>query len=136
MASSLAARIQAEFGITSELIGGHGGIYELSINGAIVYTNQSSCGQFPADEVIFNEIRKLHDPISAEDKVEREGAGEITAPSCSLPALSPCGCLPIIPEAEASAHSECCPPLAETPSDGGDLPLTGAPITNRKRSCC
>ena len=61
MASSLAARIKAEFGITPELIGGHGGIYELSINDAVVYSNKSSCGEIPEDDELFREIRKYLD---------------------------------------------------------------------------
>ncbi len=64
MASSLAARIQAEFGITPELIGGRGGIYELSINDTVVYSNQGSCGQIPEDEELFREIRRCQDELS------------------------------------------------------------------------
>jgi hypothetical protein len=59
----LAARIQAEFGITPELIGGHGGIYELSINDTVVYSNHSSCGQIPEDEELFREIRRYQDEL-------------------------------------------------------------------------
>jgi hypothetical protein len=60
----LAARIEAEFGITPELIGGHGGIYELSIDGAVVYSNRGSCGQIPEDEELFREIRRHQGDLS------------------------------------------------------------------------
>jgi predicted Rdx family selenoprotein len=55
----LAARIEGEFGITPELIGGGGGIYELIINDTVVYSNQSpGCSPIPGDKELFQEIRR------------------------------------------------------------------------------
>ena len=70
MASSLAAAIEKEFGIIAKLKEGHNGIYEVAINGNVVYTNQSACGQLPTDEEIFQEIRKYKDPLPREERKE------------------------------------------------------------------
>lgn len=70
MASSLAAAIEKKFGITAKLKEGHNSIYEVAINGNVVYTNQSACGQFPTDEEIFQEIRKYKDPLPREEGKE------------------------------------------------------------------
>ena len=76
MASSLAAKIRAEFGITPELLEGHGGVYELIVDDSVVYSNQSTCGQFPTDEVIFKEIRKFQEPLPKEGRTATVDDGE------------------------------------------------------------
>lgn len=100
MASSLAAAIEKKFGIIAKLEEGHNGIYEVVVNGNVVYTNQSACGQFPTDEEVFQEIRKYKDPLPREEGKEnmmndkllmavndithvapKEGAGEAQATS-------------------------------------------------------
>ena len=51
------AAIKKEFGITSELKEGYGGIFEVAINGQTVYSNRKT-GRFPDHEEIFEEIKK------------------------------------------------------------------------------
>ncbi len=51
------AAIKKEFGITSDLREGYGGIFEVAINGQTVYTNRTT-GRFPDHEEIFTEIRQ------------------------------------------------------------------------------
>jgi len=63
----LAAAIEKKFGYTAKLKGGHNGIYEVTINGNVVYTNQGKCSQFPTNEEIIGDIRKYKDPLPGED---------------------------------------------------------------------
>ena len=64
MASSLAARIQDEFGITPELIGGGGGIFELTISDTVVFSHRGSSSQIPEHELLLREIRRHLDELS------------------------------------------------------------------------
>ncbi len=68
MASGLAARIKDIFGITAKLVDGHNGIYEVSINGKVLVTNQGKCSGIPSDEAILQEIRKHKSPLPGKDK--------------------------------------------------------------------
>ena len=49
------AAIKSKYGIASELREGVGGIFEVSIDGATVYSNQTTY-RFPTDEEIFEKI--------------------------------------------------------------------------------
>jgi selT/selW/selH-like putative selenoprotein len=51
----LQAAIKSKYGIGSELREGAGGIFEVSIDGATVYSNQTTY-RFPTDEEIFEQI--------------------------------------------------------------------------------
>jgi predicted Rdx family selenoprotein len=53
----LAAAIESEFGIVAQLKEGHGGIYKVTINGEVVYTNRRQAGRRPMNEEIFQKIR-------------------------------------------------------------------------------
>lgn len=63
MASSLAAAIHEKFGVTPKLVDGHNGIYEVTANGKVLYTNHGKCGQLPTNEQILIEFRKYKDPL-------------------------------------------------------------------------
>lgn len=63
----MAAAIEKKFGITAKLKEGHNGIYEVTINGNVVYTNQGKFGQLPTNEEILGEIRKYKDPLPGGD---------------------------------------------------------------------
>ncbi|HKQ63196.1 MAG TPA: Rdx family protein [Methylomirabilota bacterium] len=54
-ASSLQAAIKDKYGITAVLKEGHSGIFEVSINDDVVYTNETTY-RFPNDEEIFEKI--------------------------------------------------------------------------------
>ena len=49
------AAIKTKYGITSVLKEGHSGIFEVSINDDVVYTNETTY-RFPNDEEIFEKI--------------------------------------------------------------------------------
>jgi len=52
----LAAAIKNEFGITANLKEGHDGIFAVTVDGRVVYTNSKECGRFPKDEQILQRI--------------------------------------------------------------------------------
>ena len=54
-ASSLQAAIKEKYGISAELREGAGGIFEVSIDGSTVYSNQETY-RFPENEEIFAKI--------------------------------------------------------------------------------
>lgn len=88
MATSLAAAIKNEFGLIAELNEGHNGIYEVAINGNIVYTNQEQAVQFPTDEEIFQEIRQYKAPLPEKGQEEYPTETTDSAPYCSWPPAS------------------------------------------------
>ena len=49
------AAIQSKYGLTARLKEGVGGIFEVSIDGNLAYTNQDTY-RFPTDEEIFAKI--------------------------------------------------------------------------------
>jgi hypothetical protein len=51
----LQAAIKNKYGMTAELREGVGGIFEVSIDGDVVYTNETTY-RFPTDEEIFEKI--------------------------------------------------------------------------------
>jgi selT/selW/selH-like putative selenoprotein len=51
----LQAAIKDKYGITAVLKEGHSGIFEVSINDDVVYTNETTY-RFPNDEEIFEKI--------------------------------------------------------------------------------
>jgi selT/selW/selH-like putative selenoprotein len=51
----LQAAIKTKYGMTAELREGAGGIFEVSIDGDTVYSNQTTY-RFPNDEEIFEKI--------------------------------------------------------------------------------
>ena len=57
MASSLAAEIENKFGVKPELVPGHGGIYEVVVDGEIVFTNHSE-GHIPEHEEVLQKIQQ------------------------------------------------------------------------------
>jgi len=59
MASSLAAAIKDNLGITAKLKKGHGGIFEVAIDGKVLYTNRNVCGSFPGEEDIVEKAEEF-----------------------------------------------------------------------------
>ena len=54
-ASSLQEAIKKKYGLSASLKEGAGGIFEVSIDGKVVYSNQTTY-RFPTDEEIFEKI--------------------------------------------------------------------------------
>jgi selT/selW/selH-like putative selenoprotein len=53
----LQAAIKNEFGLTADLEGGHGGIFDVAIDGEVVYSKDQTY-RFPTDEEVFVKIRE------------------------------------------------------------------------------
>ena len=51
------AAIKNEFGVTADLKGGHSGIFDVAIDGEVVYSKDKTY-RFPTNDEIFAEIRK------------------------------------------------------------------------------
>lgn len=62
-AAGLADAIKDTFGITANLIEGHNGIYEVSVNSDVVYTNQGKCSRMPAIGEVLKEIAYYRAPL-------------------------------------------------------------------------
>ena len=58
-ASSLAAAIKDKFGLETNLIADHNGIFEVSVNDRIIYNNKEYGGKFPDHGEIINAISGL-----------------------------------------------------------------------------
>ncbi|MBN1219720.1 MAG: Rdx family protein [Anaerolineae bacterium] len=63
MAAGLAAAIEHKFGLQAELIEGRHGIYEIAVNGKLVYSNQAY-NHPPLEEEIFAEINQYQPPLA------------------------------------------------------------------------
>jgi hypothetical protein len=44
-------------GVAAKLTGGHNAIFEVAINGSVVYTNNKQCGHFPTHEQILEAVQ-------------------------------------------------------------------------------
>lgn len=58
MASRMAAEITSQFGVTPKLKEGHGGIFTVTINDLVIYTNRGQCGCLPDNEEVLQRIDK------------------------------------------------------------------------------
>jgi predicted Rdx family selenoprotein len=56
MAAGLAAAIESSFGMTAELVEGHDGIYEVTLDGELVYSNQKGDYGFPIPQRIVDRL--------------------------------------------------------------------------------
>lgn len=57
MASSLQAAIKKEFGLTADLKEGHGGVFDVAIDGTVVYSKHET-SRFPENHEVFARIRQ------------------------------------------------------------------------------
>ena len=60
-----------KFGINAELKQGHNGIYQVAVNGTVIYSNQGKCSQRPNEEDILREIQKHTEPASKPKETEQ-----------------------------------------------------------------
>jgi hypothetical protein len=87
MATSLAANIKNRFGLHANLIEGHNGIYEITVNNTLVYTN-TACEHPPIEEDVFAEINKYKAPLTRQSLASQNLPGSdiddyADAPACS-----------------------------------------------------
>ncbi|MFZ5596821.1 MAG: DUF2703 domain-containing protein [Bacillota bacterium] len=92
MASSLAAAIRSSLGVDVNLKEGHGGIFEVSLDGNIVYTNNRECSRRPSNEEIVQRIKEYSPAFIKSNP----------GCCCSTPAM----------EAVPEVFTSCCPPGA------------------------
>ena len=59
MASSMAAAIKDKLGITPKLKKGHGGIFEVAIDGEVLYTNRNVCSSLPTEAEIVKKTEEF-----------------------------------------------------------------------------
>ena len=52
------ASIKREFGLTADLTMGHGGVFDVAVDGTTVYSKDRT-NRFPTDEEIFAQVRAL-----------------------------------------------------------------------------
>jgi selT/selW/selH-like putative selenoprotein len=51
--------IKKEFGLTAELQGGHSGVFDVTLDGTLVYSKDETF-RFPTNDEIFAKIRQHH----------------------------------------------------------------------------
>jgi hypothetical protein len=76
MASSLAAAIKDKLGITAKLKKRHGGIFEVAIDGKVLYTNRNVCSSLPTEAGIVKkteEFIKTGDVSDDDQTLDRAG---------------------------------------------------------------
>ncbi|MCH8273333.1 MAG: Rdx family protein [Armatimonadetes bacterium] len=54
----MAAEIKREFGAESKFKKGHGGIFEVMVDGRVVHTNRDDLGVIPENEEVTQKIRE------------------------------------------------------------------------------
>ncbi|GJM26931.1 MAG: hypothetical protein DHS20C16_33460 [Phycisphaerae bacterium] len=59
MAVSLAADIKKEIGVDCEMIAGGGGIFDVKVNGEMVYSKHQT-GEFPEHPPLIKQIQEAH----------------------------------------------------------------------------
>ena len=53
----MAAAIEREFGMESALVAGHGGIFEVSLDGSVAYTNRDASCSIPSDDEVIAALK-------------------------------------------------------------------------------
>lgn len=90
MATSLAAAIESALDLDVELVEGHNGIYEVSVDNEVVYTNMSQCGQgFPSADQIVEQIGRFIGVTPKRLAPSESRPEQEQSPACPLPIQSP-----------------------------------------------
>ncbi|MCH7708803.1 MAG: Rdx family protein [Myxococcales bacterium] len=55
-ATSLAAAIQAEFGVDADLVQGESGVFDVTVDGRLIFSKDKT-GRFPDDEEVLSQLR-------------------------------------------------------------------------------
>ena len=53
----MAAAIEREFGMESALVAGHGGIFEVSLDGSVAFSNRGSGCSIPSDNEVLAALK-------------------------------------------------------------------------------
>jgi len=123
LATSMAAVIKSNLGLTAQLVEGHNGIFQVTANGQELYHNHGKCGQLPTPMDILKSIQTYQSsdlsggslannkPMPPSIKADRASAGcccPDTAQSVA-PASGSCCCTPPA-KSQMTGPSSCCAP--------------------------
>ena len=54
----MAAELKASIDVEAELIAGSGGVFDVLVDGEVVYSKQSTGNQFPQNDALVQQIKK------------------------------------------------------------------------------
>ena len=54
----MAAELKANIDVEAELVAGSGGVFDVLVDGQVVYSKQSSGNKFPQNEALVQQIKK------------------------------------------------------------------------------
>lgn len=63
MAAGLAASVREHFGIAPELVEGHNGIFQVRLEGKVLFDNDSKCRRLPVVQEVLWELQKHLEPL-------------------------------------------------------------------------
>jgi len=63
----LAANIEDVFGVVPRLVEGHDGIYEVTVDGKVVFSNKGGCAGLPSDEEVLRGITAYLSPLPGKE---------------------------------------------------------------------
>ena len=55
----MAAELKASMDIDAELVAGSGGVFDVLVDGQVVYSKQSAGNQFPKNDVLIEQIKEI-----------------------------------------------------------------------------
>lgn len=107
----MAAVIKSNPGLTAQLVEGHNGIFEVTVNGQNLYDNQGKCSQLPKTEDIIKSLETYLDYPAGSLKTNNKMQIQLLN---TKQAADGCECLDIAKLTAPSAGSCCCTPSAPT----------------------
>ena len=102
----MAAAIKAKYGLTANLKEGHNGIFEVTFDDRVVYSNKSECGRLPEHGDIFQLINEYTGMAPEGSAITSPGEQKI--PTHTKAATSSCGCAPEPNKSESAGGTSCC----------------------------
>ena len=55
----MAAELKASIDVEAELIAGSGGVFDVLVDGEVVYSKQSTGNKFPQNDALVQQIKKI-----------------------------------------------------------------------------
>jgi len=55
----LAAELKANFDVESELVAGSGGVFDVLVDGQLIYSKQASGNEFPQSDVLIDQLKHI-----------------------------------------------------------------------------
>ena len=57
----MAAELKANLDVDAELVAGSGGVFDVLVDGQVVYSKQSAGNKFPQNDALVQQIKKTYD---------------------------------------------------------------------------